>query len=252
MATITGIEKGLIDRIKKLSLIDELLQTTFISGDEQFVKLRETKKRSGIETSKDIQVIPNLRKTQIIYKDNNKYSLIITDETGGDTILLDKKICEYVSERLNRQFLEHLSQNHTGTSKWSYLDRTWISKVLSKRNPKSLMKKIIETGVHWDWIIMHQDIFEKIKNSTFFFDIPGNDCCGVINRGLIKMDNFSIRVYTSLEMDRKKLYFANQNSVHLLLKKRFDIKKIQGDPNSFSIGVDYSFVSCGEVSSIEL
>jgi len=30
MATITGIEKGLIDRIKKLSLIDELVATTFI------------------------------------------------------------------------------------------------------------------------------------------------------------------------------------------------------------------------------
>lgn len=252
MATITGIERGLIDRIKKLSLIDELVSTTFISGDESLIKLRETKKIEGIETSKTVDHQIHLKKTQIIYKDTSKYSIIITDETGGDTILLDKKICEYVSERLNRQFLGHLSENKSNICKWSYHDRSKLARTLLGRNPKTLMKKIIETGVKWDWTIMHEDVFKKIEKSTFFFSEIGNDCCGVIHRGFIKMDNFSIRVYTSTEIEENKLYFGNQDSVHLLLKKKFDIKKIQGDSGSFSIGVDYSFVSCGEVSTLEL
>lgn len=252
MATITGIEKGLIDRIKKLSLIDELVATTFISGNEGSIKLRQTKDISGIKTSKTIDYSLDLKKTQIIYKDSEKYSLIITDETGGDTILLDKKICEYVSERLNRQFLEHLSQNRVNTCKWSYCKKSSLTRALLRRNPKTLMKKIIETGVKWDWVIMHNHIFTKIKDSTFFFDEPGNDCCGIIHRGFIKMDKFSIKVYTSNEIEMGKIYYGNKNSVHLLLKKKFDIKKLPKDSGSFSIGVDYSFVSTGEVSSLEL
>lgn len=66
------------------------------------------------------------------------------------------------------------------------------------------------------------------------------------------MDKFSIKVYTSNEIEMGKIYYGNKNSVHLLLKKKFDIKKLPKDSGSFSIGVDYSFVSTGEVSSLEL
>ena len=253
MTTITGIEKGLIERVKKLSLIDEIIRTTFVDIHTQTTEIKITKKIFGIETTYTISVNPEFKSARLIYKDTGINNLIITDELNYDTLLPNKKLCEYISQRINREFLEYLSHkagNDTIRWKWAY--RSALTRLLLGRNRDTLVKKIIEVGSKWDWVIVPLQIIGDISSSKYFIPESGNDCCGVTHVGWIKLDNFSIKVYTGYPKDDRKIYFGNIDSINLILRDKIRVKRIKGDTGSFSVELDYSFMSSGPVSIIEL
>lgn len=246
MNTKTGIEKGLFKKIKNLSVIKNLVHTIIIDDVDKEILVKHTKRLKGIETNWKETLKPKLKKRNLIYKNSIDEKIIITDEINSKTILFDTPVCDCVSERINREFsLEIENFNDVLIKKWKYFGRNFISKLFIHRDKKLLVKKILEVGANFDWVIISPRVLKSIENSNYFFKLEPAFNSTISNNGYLKIDNLRIDVYVNVDLEKEKIWFGNYKSMTLILKNKLDIKK--GRSGSFSIGIDYQFVKTGDI-----
>jgi len=249
MNTISGIEKGLLDRIKNLSIIDELVNSIFSPSQDIMVSIVKKSKNLGIDTYTTRKIVKNLKNHRIIYKDSRDCKLIITDEIDCPNILVDEKICEYLSSRINRDFLNFCENSKlTKIINWKYPKNNKLHNFILGRNEKSLTNKIIQTGANESWCLMSDEIFEKISKNVLFYPKMGSNCCGVVKQGFIKLDNFIINVYSSDKIDRSKIYFGSSESINLVVDDKIIVKSVPQEPGTFTIDISYQFLSTGQIT----
>jgi hypothetical protein len=251
MNTKTGIEKGLFKKIKNLSVIKNLVNTITIDDTIEEISISYRKKLKGIETNWKESFKPKLKKRNLIYKNSNDGKIIITDEVNSKTILFDRAVCECVSERINREFsLEIFNFCGEEIIKWKYFNRNFLSRLFLPKQRKDLIKKILEIGVNFDWIIISPRVLKSIENSNYFFKLEPAFNSTISNNGYLKIDNLRMDVFVSPDLEKEKIWFGNYKSITLILKDKLDIKKIASQ--SFSIGIDYQFIKTGDILLLNL
>lgn len=251
MKTKTGIEKGLFKKIKNLSVIKNLVNTISVDDPSKEVLITYRKKLNGIETNWKENLEPKLKKRNLIYKNSNDRKIIITDEVNSKTILFDRALCECVSERINREFsLEINGFNNSKIQKWKYFNRNFLSKFFVPKNKKSLVRKILEIGIDFDWVIISPRVLKSIETSNYFFKLDPAFKSSISNIGYLKIDNLRIDVFVDLNLEKEKIWFGNYKSITLILKDKLDIKKV--NDISFSIGIEYQFVKTGDILLLNL
>lgn len=253
MSTISGIEKGLLDRIKNLSIIDELVNTIFSPSEDIMVPIKKKFSHIGIDTYTTKKIVKRLDKHRLIYKDTKDSKLIITDEVSSKNIIMDKKICEYLSSRINREFLKFCEElKSTNIVKWKYSKNNKFFNFIFARNDKTLTNKIIKVGYNDTWCLMSDEIYDKISKSVLFYEKKGSDCCGIIKQGLLKLDNFVINVYSCDYVERSKIYFGSCDSINLVVEDKIIVRSVPKEPGTFTIDISYQFIPTGDITILNL
>jgi len=246
METKTGIEKDLLKKIKKLSVIKNLVKTVIVDDPKEEVIIKKTSTINNIKTTWKEKITPKLKKHNLIYKNSGDINLIITDEVNYKTILSDKKVCDCVSSRINREFLLDVKNfNDIKVKEWKFFNRNIISRCLFPKDKKKLINKIIEKSVDFDWIIISPKILNYLKSTNYFYTQEIKDSSIITNVGILKFDNLKLDVFLDNELEKEKIWFGNYNSVTLILKDKLDVKKLNS--TSFSIGIDYQFIKTGDI-----
>jgi hypothetical protein len=245
MTTKTGIEKGLFKRIKNLSVIKNLAHTIIIDDPNREILLKKSEKIKGIQTHSKIDFNPKLKKRKLIYKNSCEGKLIITDEVSYKTITSDKEVCECISDRINREFILEIDNFMDQEIKWKFFERNFIYNLFIKRTKSDLIKKIIEIGSNFDWVIVSPKMLKIIETSNYFYKLDPAFTSTITNRGYLKLDNLRLEVFLDKDLEKQKIWFGNWKSVSLILKDKLEIKKVGNQ--SFSIGIDYQFVKTGDI-----
>lgn len=246
MTTKTGIEKGLFKRIKNLSVIKNLAHSIIIEDPDKEIILKKSEKIKGVETHFKVDFKPKLKKRKLIYKNSQEGKLIISDEVSYKTITSDKEVCDCISGRINREFISEIDNfSDKEVKKWKFFGRSFISKLFIKRNRADLIKKIIEIGFNFNWIIVSPKVLRIIEGSNYFYKLDPAFSSKITNRGYIKLDNLRLEVFLDEDLEKEKIWFGNWRSVSLILKDKLEIKKI--GEQSFSIIINYQFVKTGDI-----
>lgn len=245
-----GIKEGLMTDIKKLSVINELVNTIFIDSKTEDVYITNCKKVKNIEVTELVKVKPSLKSKKFIVKTKDKSKIIISNEIKQKTINCDCLLSECVSSRINREFIESIENfNNLEKITYKFLNLNFLERFLFRRTKIDFIRKIIKTGENFKWCLVSKEAFDIIKDSNYFKLSKSNSNSYIRKVGNLILDDLNIEVYLSDDINKNNVYFGNKKSVNLILKNQFDIKKVKNsiDSTTISISIEYDIISSGRI-----
>lgn len=250
-----GIKEGLMTDIKKLSVINELVNTIFIDSETDYVYITDYKKIKNVEKTELVKIKPSLKSKNFIVKTKDKSKIIISNEIKQKTINYDCLLSECVSYRINREFIESI-ENYKDLDKikYKFLNLNFLERFLFKRTKKELIRKIIKTGQKFKWCLVSKEVFDIIKDSNHFKLSKTESNSYIRKVGNLILDDLNIEFYLSNDIGKNNVYFGNKKSVNLILKNEFDIKKVKSsiDSTTISISIEYSIIPSGNILLMEI
>jgi len=245
-------KEEVLERLKVLSVMNQIVNTIYVDETCGFFEEKIFQKSGNSLIEKLEKHRYKLKSHRILTKfKENGTNLVISDITFGKTIDTNSKICESISKNINQIFISEL-KNFKNIEKveWKYFPSNFFSKIFFKKGPDDLVKNILEKSLGFSWIMISNPIYNELKKSRIFEPIKDEEKSIVKKVGKIK----ELDVFLNPEEKEMVIYFANYDSILLLLKKELELKFLPpiqfSDKRSYTI--EYLFVEKGRTLQMKI
>ena len=247
------IEHDILKRLKQLSVISHLVNTLYV--DKSTGEIETTRIIKEYESIRNIteKIEYKLKSHRILHqKHKDNLDLIISDLAFSKTLKTNNKICECMSENLNRIFISELkSFRNIQIGHFNFFNRGFWKKTLFPKKEKQLIEEIIKFGGESSWIIVPNNILNIINKSILFEELKFEED-SIIHR-VGKLGDFT--VFLNPDEKENDIYYGNYDSITLLLNKEVKEKKLRSSPfgnESVTYTVEYLFLESGNTRLLHI
>jgi len=248
MLTKTDQEENIINKISKITVVNQLVETIYVEESVGSIETTNTVKEGHIVREITERIDYKLKPHRLIVKTQKSSNnhLVISDVPKNNTIFTNKCICECASIAVNRTFISELkSSKKIVKSTFKFFRQNLLKKIFNKNTDDNLVKSILDFGHDCSWMIVPAFIFDIIKESEWFTEFENNSKSLIRKEGKLG----EINVYLNEDENDSIIYFANYDSITVVINNNIKIdskptvSKIYSEGKTVS--VEYLFIENG-------
>ena len=241
-------EENIINKISKVTVVNQLVETIYVDDSNGSIEKTNTIKEGHIirETTEKIEY--KLKPHRLIVKTqkNSNNHLVISDVPKNNTIFTNKCICDCASIAVNRTFISELkSSRKIQKSSFNFFKQNLLKRIFNKTTEDKLVKNILDFGNGCSWMVVPGFISDIIKESELFNEVENNSKSLIRKEGKLG----DIDVYINEDENDSIIYFANYDSITVIINKNIKIDSKPTVSNTYSDGkivsVEYLFIENG-------
>ena len=241
-------EENIINKISKVTVVNQLVETIYVDDSNGSIETTNTIKEGHIirETTEKIEY--KLKPHRLIVKTQKKSNnhLVISDVPKNNTIFTNKCICDCASIAVNRTFISELkSSRKIQKSSFNFFKQNLLKRIFNKTTEDKLVKNILDFGNGCSWMVVPGFISDIIKESEWFNEVENNSKSLIRKEGKLG----DIDVYINEDENDSIIYFANYDSITVIINKNIKIDSTPNVSNTYSDGkivsVEYLFIENG-------
>lgn len=242
---------SLIENIKKLTFLNQLVETIVVDDTVGLVDVDKFSKESDVVIHTQEKINYKLKSTRLIIKSNRDNNIIISD-IDIKTITKNSPICDCISRNTNLIFSKEF-ENFKNTIKYSidYFNQGFFKKIFIPTNIKDILRKVEEIGKIYSWIIIPKNlefIFADYKIPEF----EDEGCKMINNWGMFN----NLAIYMNPDQSNKTIYFGRYDSLTLIINKNLKIEEIKTFSDIYTdskkLSVEYLFIEGTPISSLTI
>jgi len=248
MLTKTTQEENIINKISKVTVVNQLVETIYVDDSIGSIESTKTLKEGHIVRETTEKIDYKLKTHRLIVKTqkNSDGHLVISDVPKNNTIFTNKCICDCASIAVNRTFISELkSSKKIVKNTFKFFKQGLLKRVFNENTDDKLVKNILDFGHDCSWMIVPVFIFDIIKESEWFTEIENNSKSLIRKEGKLG----EIDVYLNEDENDSIIYFANYDSITVVINNNIKIDRKPTVSNIYSEGkvvsVDYLFIENG-------
>ena len=248
MLTKTTQEENIINKISKVTVVNQLVETIYVDDSNGSIESTKTLKEGHIVRETTEKIDYKLKTHRLIVKTqkNSDGHLVISDVPKNNTIFTNKCICDCASIAVNRTFISELkSSKKIVKNTFKFFKQGLLKRVFNENTDDKLVKNILDFGHDCSWMIVPVFIFDIIKESEWFTEIENNSKSLIRKEGKLG----EIDVYLNEDENDSIIYFANYDSITVVINNNIKIDSKPTVSNIYSEGkvvsVDYLFIENG-------